>query len=194
LRKITKIVLGIVLLFIVAGMLGSGNKSSSNQDRSQTPATTTPATSDQNTGATPTATPEATPTIYKIGNRVVVGGRAYTVTNVRTASTLGDQYLNVQADGMFVIVDMTIETLEKETTQMMNTDVKIFDSQGRTFEDATKADMYIKNDLFLKQLQPGLPSSGEIAFDVPKGITANLQVSEGGFGTKTELISLGKIQ
>jgi hypothetical protein len=163
-----------------------------------TPANTSShaAASTSATTSTPTtiSTPTTTPTIYKIGDRVVVGGRAYTVNSVRTASTVGDQYSNAKANGIFVIVDLTIETLEKESTQMSSNDIKIVDSQGRTFDYSIDGSVQMKDDLFLKQLQPGLPAHGETVFDVPKGITANLQVSEGGFGDKTELISLGTIQ
>lgn len=183
--KTIKIILGLVALFIVASVLSSGHNNTN-----QAPTASDQAVANQNTGTAPAATP----TVYKVGDRVVVGGRAYTVNSVRTASTVGDQYDSTKANGMFVIVDLTIETLEKESTQMSSNDVKIVDSQGRTFDYSIDGSVRMKDDLFLKQLQPGLPAHGETVFDVPKGITANLQVSEGGFGDKTELISLGTIQ
>ena len=46
----------------------------------------------------------------------------------------------------------------------------------------------------LKQIQPGLPVKGETIFDVPKRITCNLQVGEGGWDADKKLISIGTIQ
>ncbi|WP_255679133.1 hypothetical protein [Methanosarcina sp. DH1] len=36
----------------------------------------------------------------------------------------------------------------------------------------------------MKQIQPGLPVNGETILDVPKGIDANLQVTDGGWTTE----------
>ena len=49
------------------------------------------------------------------------------------------------------------------------------------------------HNILIKQIQPGLPVKGETVFDVPKGITCNLQVADGGWGTDPKLISLGTI-
>lgn len=181
-KKITKIVLGVVAVFFFLFILGlSGGNTSEKQ---------TQVASDSSEADSASA--EATPQVYKVGDRVVVGERAYTVNSVRTAQMVGDQYLNAQATGIFVIVDMTIENLGKESSTMSTNDVKLIDSEGRTFESDTKAWVYIKDNLLLKQIQPGLPVHGETIFDVPKGIKCGLQVSEGGFGSEKELIALGQ--
>jgi hypothetical protein len=46
----------------------------------------------------------------------------------------------------------------------------------------------------LKQIQLSLQVNGETIFDVPKGIDATLQVTDGGWTTESVNISLGKIQ
>lgn len=186
-KKGTNIVLGIVVLFLLLIIMGSGCSSNT------TPATTTNQTaSDQKTDVAPVAAPE--PATYKVGDRAVVGERAYTITNVKTASSVGDEYTKKDATGIFVIVSMTIENIGKESGTMSSSDVKIIDSQGRTFESDTNAWITLKDNILIKQIQPGLPVKGETIFDVPKGITCNLQVGEGGFGSDTKLISLGTIQ
>jgi hypothetical protein len=142
----------------------------------------------------PEAASEPTAETYKVGDKVVVGDRAYTITDVRTASSVGDDFTKQTASGIFVIVTMTVENIGKESSTMSSSDAKIIDSEGRTFESDTEAWSALKENILLKQIQPGLPVTGQTIFDVPKGITANLQVSEGIWGTDTKLISLGTIQ
>lgn len=138
------------------------------------------------------ATP--TPTAYKIGDRVTVGDRAYTITDVKTTAFVGDEYTKTEATGIYILVTMTIENTGKESATMGTSDVKIVDSQGRTFESDTNAWATLKENILLKQIQPGLPVKGETIFDVPKGIDATLQVTDGGWTTTPVNISLGTIQ
>jgi hypothetical protein len=142
---------------------------------------------------TATAVETATDTVYKVGDRVVVGDMAYTVNSVKTEKTVGDQYLNGQADGIFVIVDMTIENLGQKSATIDSNYMKIIDSQSREFSSDSKNWIYLKDNVFLKQVQPGLPSKGEVIFDVPQGIACDLQVTDSIWGTNKALISLGTI-
>lgn len=189
LNKFIKIILGIFVLFFIVALL-SGGDSTSDKGASSNIA------SDQVQENTTTSEAASEPTseIYKVGDKVVVGDRAYTITDVKTASSVGDDFTKKEATGVYVIVTMTIENIGKESATMGTSDVKIIDSEGRTFESDTNAWIALKNNILLKQIQPGLPVTGETIFDVPKGITGNLQVSGGGWGTDTKLISLGTIQ
>ena len=190
LNKIIKIILGIFVLLVIVGLFGSGGDSTSDKDVSGNIA------SDQVQENTTTSEAASEPTseIYKVGDRVVVGERAYTITDMRTASSVGDEYTKQTASGIFVIVTMNVENIGKESSTMSTSDAKIIDSEGRTFESDTEAWAALKENIFLEQIQPGLPVVGQTIFDVPKGITANLQVSNGVWGTDTKLISLGTIQ
>lgn len=140
------------------------------------------------------STPEQTPATYKIGDRVVVGDRAYTVTDVKTTAFVGDEYTKREAVGVYALISMTIENIGKESSTMISSDVKIVDDQGRTFESDSNAWIALKDNILLKQIQPGLPVKGETVFDVPKGINATLQVTDGGLFTDPVSISLGTIQ
>jgi cytoskeletal protein RodZ len=201
LNKIIKIILGVFVLLVIVGLFGSGGNNTSNDSTSNQVGSSGDNTSNVNTSnqvQEPATTSEAavkqTPETYKVGDRVVVGERAYTITDVRTASSVGDDFTKQTATGIFVIVTMNVENIGKESATMSSTDVKIIDSEGRTFESDTEAWTALKENILLKQIQPGLPVVGQTIFDVPKGITANLQVSSGIWGTDTKLISLGTIQ
>jgi len=191
LNKIIKIILGIFILLVIVGLFGSGGDNTSDNSTSNQVGSGGDNTSNVTTSE---AAAEPTPETYKVGDRVVVGERAYTITDVRTASSVGDDFTKQTATGIFVIVTMTVENIGKESATMSSGDVKIIDSEGRTFESDTEAWTALKENILLKQIQPGLPVMGQTIFDVPKGITVNLQVSSGIWGTDTKLISLGTIQ
>jgi hypothetical protein len=105
-----------------------------------------------------------------------------------------NEYTKKEATGIYVLVTMTIENTGKESSTMSTNDVKIIDSEGRTFESDTQAWAALKDNILLKQIQPGLPVTGETVFDVPKGIDATLQVTDGGWTTEPVNITLGTIQ
>lgn len=179
-KAILGIFVGIFALFVIVGLLVSGGDSGGDS------------VSDQ--GQESTGVSEVTSETYNVGDRVVVGERAYTITDVRTASSVGDEYSRQSASGVFVIVTMTVENIGKESATLSTSDAKIIDSEGRTFESDTEAWSALEQNILLEQIQPGLPVTGQTIFDVPKGITANLEIADGIWGTETKLISLGTIQ
>lgn len=187
-KKIVTIGLTILAIFLLLGCLGSSSNNSENTKSDNTQSDDTQPTSE------PAQAPTEEQTVYKVGDRVAVGDRAYTITNVKTTAFVGDEYTKQEASGVFVLVSMTIENTGKESSMMSSNDVKIVDSQGRTFESDTNAWATLKDNILLKQIQPGLPVTGETVFDVPKGIDANLQVTDGGWTTEPVNISLGTIQ
>lgn len=132
-----------------------------------------------------------TATVYSIGDRVVCGDLAYTVTDMTTAGGIGGSEFGAKPDGIFMIVTLQIDNLGKETKTVDSSYVKAIDSQGRTFESDNEAWAYLEDNLFFKQVQPGLPAKGQIVFDVPKGESFNLQVTDSIFGGNEELIAVG---
>ncbi len=180
------IVIGVLLLiFLAIGCSGSDNGSDNTQQSGAEEQT-----AQANTQEQPSET-----TTYKVGDRVTVGDRAYTITDVKSSASVGDnEYTKKEATGIYVLVTMTIENTGKESSTMSTNDVKIIDSEGRTFESDTQAWAALKDNILLKQIQPGLPVTGETVFDVPKGIDATLQVTDGGWTTEPVNITLGTIQ
>lgn len=134
--------------------------------------------------------PEPQPVIYSIGDRVVVGDIAYTVTNVRAVGSVGDYGMVEIADGVFLMVELEVENLGDETKTLSSSYVKAIDSQGRTFEYDNDAWIYLEDSLLLKQIQPGLPTKGETIFDVPEGESFFIEVSSGLWG-ENKLIAVG---
>lgn len=129
--------------------------------------------------------------VYAIGDRVTTGEMAYIVTGMKTATSVGSADFGAKPDGIFMIIDMKIENLGKESKTIDSSYMKLIDSQGREFDTDNEAWAYLENNIFLKQVQPGLPTSGQVVFDVPKGETFSLRVSGSFWGGDEQLIAVG---
>ncbi|MDP4039524.1 MAG: DUF4352 domain-containing protein [Candidatus Pacearchaeota archaeon] len=118
---------------------------------------------------------------YKIGDKVIVNNVAYTLHDVKTKSEIGkylfDEFYGETADGIFYIFELTLENVGKESKTFWGTNVKIYDSLGRSFDHDSTAEIYLDDSFQYDQLQPGLPKRGKIVFDVPIGLTGRLEVS-----------------
>ncbi|MBU1252219.1 MAG: DUF4352 domain-containing protein [Nanoarchaeota archaeon] len=122
---------------------------------------------------------------YKLGDRVVVDDVAYTINSKTENSQVGKSYvygdyesfMGTTADGIFYIFDLTVENVGMESKTLWGTNIKIYDSQGRSFDHDSMAEIYLDDSLQYDQLQPGLPKRGKIVFDVPKGLTGKLEIS-----------------
>ena len=88
---------------------------------------------------------------YGLEDRVVVGDLAYTLHSRTEKSEIGEYYgygdyenfLGEKADGIFYIFDITIENVGKESITFWQTNVKIYDVAGRTFDPDTTAQIYL---------------------------------------------------
>lgn len=178
--KILKVILAIVVLLVLLALLGG----SPEEQTTTTTQTKTTTTTEQ--PAAPVAAKQ-----YAIGDRVEVGELAYTITGMRTAPLVGSNDFGARADGIFMIVDMKIENLGKESKTISSSMMKAIDSQGRTFDSDNEAWAYLENNLFLKQAQPGLPVTGQVVFDVPAGETFSVEVSSGAWSSDRQLIAVG---
>lgn len=173
----------ILLIFIVIGVIGSAGKSGSS----------TSGTSQSGTGS---KQEEAKP-IAKVGETVQDGDIAFTVTDVTTATYLGNQYTKKDAQGLFYVISLKIENKAKETKTIDSSMITLTDSQGRTFDrsidgQTAKGMAQGKVDLFLQQVQPGLNVTGDIVFDIPKDAAGLKLLVKGGYFGKGQQIDLGK--
>ncbi|MDD5457758.1 MAG: DUF4352 domain-containing protein [Candidatus Margulisbacteria bacterium] len=155
--------------------------------------------SDTNTpSASQVKTSEATQQIAKIGDRVVAGDFAYTFNGMTTSKQIGEDvygtFYGKKADGNFIILDVTIENVEKESKDILiGSYVKIIDDQGRKFEHDAMAEIYLKDEAFsFTQLQPGLPKRGKIVFDVPANINGKIDIASGLWSSEKKYVSLTK--
>lgn len=135
------------------------------------------------------------PSIYKFGDKVIVGDFAYTFHNMSVAYEIGDYsfgtFLGEKADGIFVIFDVTIENVGKESKTLWGSYVNIIDDQERKFEHDSTAEFYLRDEAFsFEQMQPGLPKRGKIVFDVPTDLSGYIEiVSDNIWSTEKKYVS-----
>jgi uncharacterized protein DUF4352 len=133
----------------------------------------------------------------RIGQEVVVGDAAYTVTNARRAQVLRDPSgFDDPVEGNFVLVDFTVENQGNEPMSVSDIGLYVYDNQNRQFE--IEADIPLgaipeDRDLFLiDRINPGLFQNVRVVFSVPPDAQGfEMEVSSGLFATETRRIALG---
>lgn len=118
---------------------------------------------------------------YSLNQEFEYGDFAYTIHGVETKSQVGDSVFGTEkADGVFLIVDLTIENIGKEPEYFQD-NVYITDSEGREFEEDSDAKIYYGYDnLFsgLDKLQPNLPKRAKLIFDVPTDLEGKIGIKK----------------
>lgn len=120
---------------------------------------------------------------YYAGDRVEIGNFAYTINSYYTTDKIGQDlmgsFMGEEADGIFLVIDLTIENIVMESKTLWSTNIKAIDDKGRTFDHDSTAEIYLKSgqQFIFEQMQPGLPKSGKIVFDLPKDINGGLKIS-----------------
>ena len=114
---------------------------------------------------------------YSFGDKVTVGTFAYTFNDYTTKSYVGSEYFKEEADGIYLIFDVTIENIGDESEHIWGSYVTVIDDQDRRFEHDTTAEIYADDSFSFEQMQPGLPKNGKIIFDVPTDLTGYIEIS-----------------
>ncbi|MYL18267.1 DUF4352 domain-containing protein [Halobacillus litoralis] len=133
---------------------------------------------------------------YVIGDKVEVGKMAFTVNEKTTASTVGPEMFQEEANGKYVLVDVTVINNGNEANTVDSSMFKL-KFEDKTYEADSGATMSANEDsveFFLAEVNPDSTIEGKVAFDI-NAETADqdglkLQVSEGVFGTNTKTIDL----
>jgi hypothetical protein len=164
----------LLLLSCVGGLLGTaGNNASSGT------------ASSSSTSATESTTPEKAH--YAIKQTVHVGYWSYAVWSTKWQNSIGSDFMAERPDADFLVVSMTVRNNDKTSSTLPP--IKLVDSQGREYDSTSKGSF--SEGFFgpLKTLNPGVESTGLVAFDVPKG-QYSLEVSGGFTSGENVLIDL----
>ncbi|EJR37249.1 DUF4352 domain-containing protein [Bacillus mycoides] len=108
------------------------------------------------------------------------------VGSVESVDSVGGEYLNEKAQGVFKVVEISITNNQKDAITVDANSFKLMDNQDREFTYSTQAQTAYdignggKSDFFLKQLNPGLTQTGKIIFDVPADAQGLVLKARGG--------------
>lgn len=124
---------------------------------------------------------------YAMKQTVHVGYWSYAVWSMKWQNSIGTDFMAERPDADFLVVWMTVRNNDKTSSTLPP--ITLIDSQGREYESTSKGSF--SEGFFgpLKSLNPGVESSGAVAFDVPKGVYS-LKVSGGFTSGDNALIDL----
>ncbi len=123
----------------------------------------------------------------KIGTVVNLGHFQYRVDDVEFKKQVGGQYLNAQADGVYLIVYLTIINQSRETRTIANGMFKIYSSDGIEYGSASNVAAVLvtenKNPIVFENLPPRIPKKFVVAFEVPNSYDNYKLKVWGGWGS-----------
>lgn len=108
-------------------------------------------------------------------------GTTYQVTSVRTASSVGDEYSGATADGVFVIVDLSLTNEKNEPATIFDDALRVVGANGASYSVSDDALFAVDDQLVgLEEIQPGLTQQGTLVYDLPQAAIsgAELQVED----------------
>src|SRR5699024_10442241 len=120
---------------------------------------------DADTKQESTENEEAEQEIAEIGQTVHAGDFSFTVTDVSHASSVADQF-GKSAQGEYTILHLTITNTGDESVMVRDGNQTIVDTEGKRYDPAWAANMYLNQDVFLHDINPGNTVEGQMAFDM----------------------------
>ena len=163
------IVFGVIIIIIIIASTG-------NKETSPSASSTNQLKTEQKSKESITA---------KIGDEITVGHFVYRVNNIQYKKTIGNEFASETADGVFLIINISIKNQSKETRTLDGSMFKLVDSDDIVFEHSNKGStalmMVDMETLFLKECQPKIQTSGYLVFEVPNRTDKYLLQLSGGF-------------
>ncbi len=116
----------------------------------------------------------------KVNEPLSLTGTTYTVTGVRTAQSLGESFARVDANGTFVIVDVTLVNEKDEPATIMSDALRLIGSNGASYSTSDDALLAVDDQFLLEEIQPGLTERGTLVYDLPPSALngAHLEMSD----------------
>ncbi|MEA5154037.1 DUF4352 domain-containing protein [Raineyella sp.] len=186
----------VAVVVIIIGVNGSkgANRTAGSGTEAGSQATTATQQTEAATQTRATTSPQAAPQAEKaagMNEAVDAGDLQYTVTKVQTGvSTVGDQYVNQQPQGQYVLVTVSVKNTGKSATTFDSSLVKLYDKNAAQYSTDTTAEIYAnkQNTTFLQQVNPGNTAKGVLVFDIPKDVQpTQLGVRGGLFGSEKKI-------
>ncbi|AUH70403.1 MULTISPECIES: DUF4352 domain-containing protein [Gordonia] len=175
-RKKWPWIVGIVVVVVIIAAAMSGGDDDKSTDKTAKSAATVSQRADTATAVPDDETNEKSDKKSKdagLNTPVRDGKFEFTVTGVeKGVPSVGDNpYLTEQAQGQFVILSVTVKNIGKKPQSFSPTAQKLTDSEDRTFEPDTTAQIALGgSDITVwDNINPGNAVDVKLVFDMPKG-------------------------
>lgn len=137
---------------------------------------------------------EAAGASYGIGDAVAADEWEVTVNSVEDGvSSVGDEFLGAEAQGQFVVVDLSVKNTASAPDFFWEDNIKLGDEAGNTYSADSEAGLYADAEsiLFAEEINPGNTAKGVLVFDVPAEVSPDKLTFEGELFSDPIVISLG---
>lgn len=129
-----------------------------------------------------------------IGKPIEIGNFLYTIQSVSFRKSVGGQFMEETADGIFMLIKISIKNISDETKTLDNSLFKVTDANDVEYSFASKAsaslEMSGKETLFLKQCQPNITTNGFLIYEVPEKGEYYLHLIGSSWGTSSVRVPL----
>ncbi|WP_433436009.1 DUF4352 domain-containing protein [Nonomuraea sp. CA-141351] len=106
----------------------------------------------------------------RIGSKVRDGKFEFTVTKMDKQARVGDEFLGTDAQGVFLLVHVTVENIGNEAQAFTSAAQKLH-ADGKEYEADAGAAIYLKDSKSLyEKINPGNSVQGVVLFDIPKDL------------------------
>mgnify|MGYP000950445234 CR=1 FL=1 len=107
-----------------------------------------------------------------VGKAIQIGHFVYTIQDVSFRKSVGDEFSEEIADGIYMLVNISIKNISKETRTLDGSLFAVTDKEGTKYEFSREAstalEMSGRKTLFLKDCQPNIATKGLLVFEVPQ--------------------------
>lgn len=189
------IVLILVIVVIASAISGGGDDATKSTESSAAVAEDDEAAGDkakEESGGDEPASDNAGAS-YGIGDAVAADDWEMTVNSVKDGvSSVGDEFLGAEAQGQFVVVNLSVKNTASAPDFFWEDNVKLGDESGNTYSADSEAGLYAEEDsiLFGEEINPGNTAKGVLVFDVPADVSPDKLIFEGGLFSDPIEISL----
>ena len=123
-----------------------------------------------------------------IGKPIQIGHFIYTINNVEFRKSVGNEFVGETADGIYMLVNLSIKNVSKETRTLDGSLFAVTDTDG--IAASTALEMSGKKTLLMKECQPNITTKGILAFEVPQKGVFYLHLIGSFWGTETVRVLL----
>ncbi|WP_147915481.1 DUF4352 domain-containing protein [Ruania zhangjianzhongii] len=146
----------------------------------------------EDASAEPTEEPSEEPELtFGIGDAARAGELEFVVDGVETGQeSIGDGFLSEEAQGQYVLVEVTVTNTGSEEATFYDGDQLLIDTEGREHSSDSGAWMYLDEDegFFVTDINPGNTTAGVLVFDIPTDATpASITLSDGSWFSYSEV-------
>ena len=182
-KKYLKWIVIVIVIIAIFGAIGSGSSKDENNEDDKT-VEQKEEKEEKN---------EEEEKVYSIGQTLTVGDVEYTVNSISSSKNIGTEYLNNEAQEMYLIVNISIKNNGDDSLSVSDNFFKLKKGE-KEFSTDTKGNMYLDQSIIYESINPEATLTGNICFDVTQetidDASLQLQVQTGAWGTEKGLINL----